>query len=624
MLLLCGSVGWLVGWLLDAVLSIEALDPSRGIDQALLPSVKRMAIRADFDVQFVYRRASLKCISARAGHYASVIFGMNSSFHLTCPWYPQQEYHPKDKDTIQLVNAPSIRILAAFICFIALSYAVAPAAIAGPNDLPAQAIISPQINPVAPIPAGFAPRDRTEFAPILQLVGPGPQRAERAMAVMDRQLFFQRLTLHPEFSDSLQQLFDKIPPRNSTLIRAATEYSRTDVTWNVQPGGIHQLCVEGFPKDLTFFVTLSPPCPKPHDLFHLGAYFALKPPPGTQASGSPSSVIGTFGGEVVTDTFGFGAVVDAVAQMFGETYGSLQPPWDTKPGEFNNHDAASVQRFRRDLATLDDKFHEYLHYDNILDEFDGPGGPYVLFNFSAHIKTDALKKYSNLLKFYEEVAPTLTTQMDLVDGNGNYWMRTGFDRGRIWTIFLIRDGKLSAFDANDHPVGEPIAIQSLRHGINRSRTSAHVQRLAMDFGLDNLNFTNYYTRDASTVSFEARMDAVPIVIAPVGIQQGAQLVAGDFMRTIAQGSGGMHSQVSSKLTSDRVVDYSSAVSAEFMYSPTLEFFAKLGDSIAEENNEKVRQEERSLAEEFLDAFVKDYTRARPKILALDQDPALAK
>ena len=60
----------------------------------------------------------------------------------------------------------------------------------------------------------------------------------------------------------------------------------------------------------------------------------------------------------------------------------------------------------------------------------------------------------------------------------------------------------------------------------------------MDLGTDKLNFTNYYIRDASTVTFEARMDAVPIVIAPVGIQQRAQLVAGDFMRTIAQGSAG--------------------------------------------------------------------------------------
>jgi hypothetical protein len=146
----------------------------------------------------------------------------------------------------------------------------------------------------------------------------------------------------------------------------------------------------------------------------------------------------------------------------------------------------------------------------------------------------------------------------------------------------------------------------------------------MNFGLDNLNFTNYFTRNDSTVSFEARMDAVPVVIAPPGIQQGAEFVAGEFMRTMAQGSGGMHSEVASKAPGDGTIHFSSEVTAEFMYSPALEFFAKLGDSIADEHDAKVRQQERSLALEFLDAFVKDYNNARPGILALDNDPALTK
>jgi hypothetical protein len=120
------------------------------------------------------------------------------------------------------------------------------------------------------------------------------------------------------------------------------------------------------------------------------------------------------------------------------------------------------------------------------------------------------------------------------------------------------------------------------------------------------------------------MDAVPHVIAPVGIQQGAELIAGEFMRTIAQGSGGMHSEVASKAQADGTIRFTSEVSAEFIYSPALEFLASLGDSLADEHDAKVREEERILAQEFLDAFVKDYNNARPRIMALDQDPALMK
>ena len=94
------------------------------------------------------------------------------------------------------------------------------------------------------------------------------------------------------------------------------------------------------------------------------------------------------------------------------------------------------------------------------------------------------------------------------------------------------------------------------------------------------------------------------------------------MRRIAQGSGGMRSKVTSQAIPDSSIRFSSEVSAEFMYSPTLEFLARLGDSIADKHDAKVREQERMLALEFLDAFVKDYNSARLRILALDQDPSL--
>ncbi len=472
--------------------------------------------------------------------------------------------------------------------------------------------------------AGFAPPTRTDFAPILQLVSPGPRRAKRAMEVLDGQLVFQHQVLHPEYSPTLKALFEKVPPRNSTLIRAASVYSRTDIPW-MKLNETHQLCAEGYPSGEKFYVTTSSSCAKPQQPFHLGAFFALKPPPGVpRTSASLPSVIGNFGGEMKTNTFGFGAIIDSIAQMLTEVYGDLAPPWDTAPGFYNHHDVAARDRFRRDLPTLDDKFHEYLKYENILDEFEGTGGPYVLFNFAGEVRAEAMRKFPDLYKFYQDVAPILTAQVDILDEKGDYWMRSGFDRGKVWMTFMVRAGKLSAFDDSDRPVGPPIALDSLRSGMNRSRTSIRIHRLGMDFGLDDLSFINRYNRDNSTVTFEARMDAVPMVVAPPGIQQGAEFIAGEFMRTVAQGSGGMHSEVASQALADGSIRFTSEVSAQFMYSPALEFFARLADSIADKDDVKVREQWRALMQEFLDAFVKDYNNARPRIMALDRDSALTK
>lgn len=445
------------------------------------------------------------------------------------------------------------------------------------------------------------------------------------MAVLDRELVFQRQTLHPEFSPSLDRLLDKIPPRNSTLIRAASEYSREDLPWTINADGTRKLCAEGYPRGADFYVTTSPSCKNPQRPLELGAYFALKPPPGVaRTSSTMASAIGTFGGEIKTDTFGFGAVVDSIAEALSGVYGDLAPPWDTVTGVYNLHDIASRDRFRRDMPTVDDKFHEYFKYDNILDEFDGPSGPYVLFNFIGEVRADTLKKYPDLYKFYEDVGPAVTVEVAILDAKNDYWMRASFDHGKVWWTFMVRQGKLSAFDAAYHPVGEPVDLASVRHGINWTHTKLRLHRMGMDFGLDNLSFTNYFTRDDSTVSFDAHMDTVPQVIAPPGIQQGAELIAGQFMRTIAEGSGGMHSEVTSKALGDGTIEFTAEASAEFMYSPALEFFAKIGDSIANAHGPKVREQERRLAEEFLDAFIKDYNNARARILALNQNPALSK
>jgi hypothetical protein len=66
------------------VLAIETLDSASSIDQPLRAGIEGMAVRADFDLQLVDRRARLERVAAGASNYASMVFGMDSGFH----WLP--------------------------------------------------------------------------------------------------------------------------------------------------------------------------------------------------------------------------------------------------------------------------------------------------------------------------------------------------------------------------------------------------------------------------------------------------------------------------------------------------------------------------------------------------------
>jgi hypothetical protein len=67
--------------LFNAVFALEAFNTASGIDQTLRASVKRMALRTDFDVNFGQRRTCFERIAACARYYAAVVFGMDFSFH---------------------------------------------------------------------------------------------------------------------------------------------------------------------------------------------------------------------------------------------------------------------------------------------------------------------------------------------------------------------------------------------------------------------------------------------------------------------------------------------------------------------------------------------------------------
>src|SRR5262249_57941147 len=66
---------------LGAVLAVEAFDPTRGVDELLLPREEGVARRADVDVDALLRGAGLDDIAAGADDAARVVAGMNAFLH---------------------------------------------------------------------------------------------------------------------------------------------------------------------------------------------------------------------------------------------------------------------------------------------------------------------------------------------------------------------------------------------------------------------------------------------------------------------------------------------------------------------------------------------------------------
>jgi hypothetical protein len=70
---------------LATVLPIKPFDASRGIDELLFASEKRMAIRADLKPDLVLGRASLPRMPAGAVHVCSYVLGVNIRLHAATP-----------------------------------------------------------------------------------------------------------------------------------------------------------------------------------------------------------------------------------------------------------------------------------------------------------------------------------------------------------------------------------------------------------------------------------------------------------------------------------------------------------------------------------------------------------
>ncbi|HYK64473.1 MAG TPA: hypothetical protein VEY94_05980, partial [Patescibacteria group bacterium] len=467
---------------------------------------------------------------------------------------------------------------------------------------------------------GFTPDSRTLFAPIVFLAPPGPERAKRAIAILDRQIAFQRrISFHPKLDPSLQHVVDLMPPRQSTMIRAAALYSNSEIPWSDRPDGTHEILVSGRPDDSDYLYALVAKWIAPEEPDRFAGVFSLKPATKSSADGT-TSVNGTLAGELLMNTYGIDELVDAAADALREVHGDLKPPWDLKPGKFNHHDRAALDRFHREMPHLAEKFDTYFKFNNLLDEFDSPAGPIVLFNADAEVRVNALKKYPKLYEFYRKLVPAVTAKSEIVDAHGNYWMRESFDHGHIRFMIMLRNGQLTPFNASIQPAGESVALNEITRGSYRTQASGLITSLKMNFGLANVGFVTNYSRDADAATFDNRMDAVPRLVAPPGVHQVMDLIAGEFLSVLATGNGGMNSKLSSHRLPNGAYEFSGGVTAQLDYSPTLELLARIGDAIAAAHNDQVRTEERAFGEELFDAFVADYNSARPAILALDAEP----
>jgi hypothetical protein len=97
-------------------------------------------------------------------------------------------------------------------------------------------------------------------------------------------------------------------------------------------------------------------------------------------------------------------------------------------------------------------------------------------------------------------------------------------------------------------------------------------------------------------------------------------LADEFLQSL---SSGMSAELESCERSAGQIDLIARWRAELPYSPGLEVLARIGDSIAAAHNAAVREDERRLGEKFFNAVLADYERARPALLAVDNNASYA-
>jgi hypothetical protein len=471
--------------------------------------------------------------------------------------------------------------------------------------------------------SGFAPPQETLFAPVLAFAPPGPNRAARAIEAINRTLpFLRRLLFHPEIDPALKHALQRIPPPESAMIDAAALYADPGIPWTQQAGG-HAIFVSGREHKADFLFSLAGAYAPTIEPFSFAGEFGLKPslPRAEETTRSvPTSVIGRLEGDTSLPSFGASALVDASALALKEIYGDFEEPWDHRQGEFNRHDKALLARLKFNAPKFSLWLGHYLSINNVLDEFSTADGPLVLVNIDAHVRTEALRPYPDLYRFYTRFSPRVLLDSTVLDRQGKRWIHAQFDHGRIILSLAIRGGMLVPLSADARTADQEIAPELITRGQWRSLTTITLDKFRTTFGLADIEFTSNYWRSGERLELASQMDSVPKLIAPPVINAVIRVIADDFMRGLAHGHGGMSVSLRSERDLRGLFQVGGALTGEMRYSPMLSLLARIGDAIANAHNVSVRNDERRLGQELFDALVDDYNYSRPRILSLDASP----
>lgn len=468
-----------------------------------------------------------------------------------------------------------------------------------------------------PNPQGFASPAQNLLTPLLRLAP--PNRPDIALETFDRiHELDRKLILHPALSPDLRSVIDKLPAPEVIPVEMGSLYADPDIPWRPAPHGVHFLAVEGRPDGASYLYSLSDRSDPPDQPGHLQAEFTIIPHPHNNAPQVQSLTATLKGSLYISSRMDPDRGRDAALGFLREIYGTMAPPWDEKPGLFNQHDQAALARLQRDLPATSERLRHYLKIHNLLDEFDGPSGPWMLFNLDAQVREAALAPFPHLLAFWRQAARRIDVQTVIRDTMGRRWLLSGFHRGRITLTFMLRRGMLAPMDSKMEPAGAPLPIEQLHAGRFYSESTVSAERFGMHFGMAGIRFAIAYSNRDGAITFDSHMTDVPSLVAPPIIHPLTMLLAGEFLDTIAAGNDGQGASTSFSVlpAPQGGTMMAGSVTAELRNAPALALLARMAASFVPAYGEQMRKEQRRLTAEFFDAFDSDYRRSRPFLLGL--------
>ncbi len=461
---------------------------------------------------------------------------------------------------------------------------------------------------------GFAPASQNLLMPLLSLAPAGQHRMALETFEQIHELD-RRILIHPALSAQFQSLIDRLPPPEVVPIEMPSLYGSTDIPWQSDSSGRY-VEVEGRPDGGVYLFGLGDSAQMPQEPGRFVGILHLSPIPGVSA---PSAVIAELKASLYLSSRMTPAAALRTALGFQrEIYGTLAPPWDAAAGRFNAHDAAALARLSRDLPATTALLEHYLDLHNVLDEFRGGAGPWVLFNIDAAVKQSALAPYPHLLRFWREMAGRVEAQTVVRDDAGRAWLINGLNRGRITVTFGLCNGMLAPMDSAMRPAGAPIPLEQIRSGSFHTQTTLTIRRFGMRLGMSGIRFATAYTNGGGRIGLDSHMTGAPELIAPPIIHPLTMLIAGDFLEAIAKGNNGrgLTLSYSAGPGPQGGTMLSGSIGAELRNAAALAIIARTAAAFAPGYGAQVRAEQRRLTAEFFAAFDSDYRRSRPFVLSI--------